>query len=56
MIPSLADQYKIQTNHATLDQKFVLQWISTKEDYFMNTNVMNKINDYGNMKVTVKIR
>jgi hypothetical protein len=33
----------------------VLQWISTKEDHFMNTKVMNKINNYRNMKVTVKL-
>ena len=29
--------------------------MSTKENYFMNTKLMNKENDYGNMKLAVKL-
>ena len=31
------------------------QRLSAKGDYFMNTEAMNKENDYGNMKLAVKL-
>lgn len=46
---------ELATNQATMDQRLVLQRISKKVNYFMNTNVMNETNECGNMKVTVKL-
>jgi hypothetical protein len=46
---------ELSTNQATMDPRLVLQRISNKVDYFMNTNVMNETNECVNMKVTVKL-
>ncbi len=45
----------LATNNANMDERITIQEISTIEDYLMNTKIMNKINDNGNIKTAVKL-